>query len=108
MQKETILILDDEKNIRLSVQITLENDGYTVLSCHDAIAAFSEISKGNVDLAILDIRLQGIDGLSLFDKMHSENVVVPTIFISGHASLSEAAKAVQMGAFDFIEKPFTS
>lgn len=104
----TILVLDDEKNIRRSIEIALEQEGMHVLSAHDAAAAMRMLTERVIDVLLLDIRLGEVDGLALFRKLQSDGLTVPTIFISGHASLSEAAQAVRIGGFDFLEKPFSA
>ena len=106
--RPTILALDDEKNIRRSIEIALEAEGYHVLAAHDVDAARRTLHERIVDLLILDIRLEDIDGLSFYKKLLSDGLDVPVIFISGHASLTEAAQAVKLGGFDFLEKPFTA
>ncbi len=104
----TVLVLDDEKNIRASIEIALEAEGYHVLSAHDPAAAMRMLHERVVDLALIDIRLGDIDGLTVFRRLQSDGIHVPVIFISGHATLTEAAQAVQLGGFDFLEKPFTA
>jgi two-component system, NtrC family, nitrogen regulation response regulator NtrX len=106
--KPTVLVLDDEKNIRGSIEIALEPEGYHVLSAHDAASAMRTLNERVVDLLLLDIRLGDIDGLTFFKKLQSDAIDVPVIFISGHATLTEAAQAVKLGGFDFLEKPFTT
>jgi two-component system nitrogen regulation response regulator NtrX len=106
--QSTILVLDDEKNIRRSIEIALEQEGMHVLSAHDAAAALRILTERVVDALILDIRLGDVDGLAFFRKLQTEGLDVPTIFISGHATLSEAAQAVRVGGFDFLEKPFSA
>jgi two-component system, NtrC family, nitrogen regulation response regulator NtrX len=104
----TILVLDDEKNIRRSIEIALEQEGMHVLSAHDPAAALRMLSERVIDALILDIRLGEVDGLAFFRKLQAEGLSVPTVFISGHATLSEAAQAVRIGGFDFLEKPFSA
>ncbi|MET0533968.1 MAG: sigma-54 dependent transcriptional regulator [Steroidobacter sp.] len=104
----TVLVLDDEKNIRNAIEIALEQERMHVVTAHDVAAAVRILRERVIDLMILDIRLGEIDGLSLFRKLRAEGVVVPTIFISGHATLTEAALAVKIGGFDFLEKPFSA
>ena len=106
--RPTVLVLDDEKNIRYAIEIALEQDGMHVLTAHDVAAASRQLRERVVDLMILDIRLGEFDGLSFFRKLQADGVFVPTIFISGHATLTEAARAVQIGGFDFLEKPFSA
>jgi two-component system, NtrC family, nitrogen regulation response regulator NtrX len=106
--RPTILVLDDEKNIRKSIEIALEPEGYEVIAAHDAAAALRTLNERIVDLLILDIRLGEIDGLTFFRKLQAEGAALPAIFISGHATLTEAAQAVKLGGFDFLEKPFSA
>ena len=106
--KPTILVLDDEKNIRRSIEIALEGEGYHVLAAHDAASALRTLHERIVDLVLLDIRLGDIDGLTFYKKLQADGIHVPVIFISGHATLTEAAQAVKLGGFDFLEKPFTA
>jgi two-component system nitrogen regulation response regulator NtrX len=109
MSPPTVLVLDDEKNIRRSIEIALEQEGMHVLSAHDVPAALRVLHERIVDVLVLDIRLGAdVDGVSFFRKIRSEGFNVPTIFISGNATLTEAAQAVRVGAFDFLEKPFSA
>ncbi len=103
-----VLVLDDEKNIRKSLEIVLEQEGLQVVTAHDAAAALRTLHEQIVDLLIVDIQLGEIDGLTFFKKMRADGFIVPTIFISGHATLTEAAQAVKIGGFDFLEKPFSA
>ena len=103
-----MLVLDDEKNIRTSIEMTLSEEGMQVISAHDVAAAWRVLHERIIDLLILDIKLEEIDGLSFFRKMQQDGFAIPTLFISGNATLTEAAQAVQIGAFDFIEKPFSA
>lgn len=103
-----IIVVDDEKNIRRSIQLILEAEKYHVLVFQDAIKAFEAMQSESFDVALVDIKMEGIDGLQLFQKMRECGISVPVIFMSGNASLSEAAQAVKSGAFDFIEKPLGS
>ena len=106
--RPTVLVLDDERNIRNAIQIALEQEGMHVVTAHDVAAAARILRERLIDLMILDIRLGELDGLSFFRKLQAEGAAVPTIFISGHATLTEAAQAVKIGGFDFLEKPFSA
>ncbi len=104
----TVLVLDDEKNIRRAIEIALSEEGVNVVLAHDPAAALRVLHERVVDLLLLDIRLGEIDGLTFFRKMQADGFAIPTIFISGNATLTEAAQAVKIGAFDFVEKPFSA
>jgi two-component system nitrogen regulation response regulator NtrX len=104
----TVLVLDDEKNIRTAIQIALEQEGMHVVAAHDVAAAARILRERVVDMMVLDIRLGELDGLAFFRGLQADGLAVPTIFISGHATLTEAAQAVKIGGFDFLEKPFSA
>ena len=108
LTKPVVLVLDDEKNIRIAIEIALSQEGMHVIAAHDVAAAFRVLNERIVDAMIVDIRLGEVGGLEFFRRAEADGVAPPTIFISGHASLTEAAQAVKMGGFDFLEKPFTS
>ncbi|MBF0300973.1 MAG: sigma-54-dependent Fis family transcriptional regulator [Oligoflexia bacterium] len=104
----TVLVLDDEKNIRKSIEIALSQEDINVVLAHDPAAAIRILSEQIIDIVILDIKLGEIDGITFFKKMQSEGFSVPTIFISGHATLTEAASTIKIGGYEFIEKPFSA
>src|SRR5688572_1978837 len=79
-----------------------------VIAGHDVAAALRALKERIVDVMIVDIRLGEVGGLEFFRRAEADGLAPPTIFISGHASLTEAAQAVKVGGFDFLEKPFTS
>ena len=106
--KPVVLVLDDEKNIRHSIGIALDQEGMHVIAAHDVAAALRALHERIVDVMIVDIRLGEISGLDFFRRAQADGVAPPTIFISGHATLTEAAQAVKLGGFDFLEKPFSS
>jgi two-component system nitrogen regulation response regulator NtrX len=108
VSRPTILVLDDEKNIRKSIEIALTAEGYHVLAAHEPAAALRALHERIVDLMILDIRLGEVDGLTFYRRVQENGFNLPTIFISGHATLTEAAQAVKLGGFDFLEKPFSA
>lgn len=103
-----VYIVDDDKNVRRSLQIALQNKGISVQVFQEPISAFSALKEKLPDAMILDVRMGEISGIDLFRKILSEGFNPPTIFMSAHATTSEAVDAVQLGAFDFLEKPFSS
>ena len=103
-----VLVLDDEKNIRTAIEIALNQEGIHVIAAHDVAAALRALHERIVDAMIVDIRLGDVSGLDFFRRVQADGLAPPTVFISGNASLSEAAQAVKLGAFDFLEKPFTA
>ena len=108
MLPPSVLIIDDEKNIRRTLGLVLEGEGYEVESVGTAEEGLAYLEKESADLVILDIKLPGISGVEALQKIresHTEYKDIPVIIISGHASLAEAVDAVKLGATDFFEKP---
>jgi two-component system, NtrC family, nitrogen regulation response regulator NtrX len=106
--RPVVLVLDDEKNIRTAIEIALDQEGMHVVAAHDVAAALRTLHERIVDVMIVDIRLGDVSGLEFFRRAQADGVAPPTIFISGHATLTEAAQAVKLGGFDFLEKPFSA
>ncbi|HEY4117836.1 MAG TPA: sigma-54 dependent transcriptional regulator [Byssovorax sp.] len=105
----TILVVDDEKNIRRTLDLVLSGEGYRVVEAATAEAALDVLAKGEapVDLAILDIMLPGMSGIELLGKLRQDDATreLPVIVISGHATVQDAVQAIKLGAADFFEKP---
>jgi two-component system, NtrC family, nitrogen regulation response regulator NtrX len=103
-----ILVVDDEKNIRRTLGLVLEGEGYEVAAFGTAQEGLAYLEKEGADLVILDIKLPGMTGVEALSKIRSSNTDytdIPIIMISGHASLAEAVETVKRGATDFFEKP---
>jgi len=100
-----VLIADDEKNIRSSLGTTFELAGYAVVGAADGEQAIEAIERGGVDLVLLDLQMPKLDGLGVLRKLRESGVDVPVIVLTAHGTIEAAVEAVQLGAFDFIEKP---
>ena len=104
----TVLVVDDEKNIRRTLAMVLEAEGYEVKTAESAEAAMQIIASETIDCLLMDIKLPGMDGVTALEKLKTgEGKLsgIPVIMISGHASVSDAVSATKLGAFDFFEKP---
>ncbi|HKP64210.1 MAG TPA: sigma-54 dependent transcriptional regulator [Polyangiales bacterium] len=103
----SILICDDEKNIRRTLGMVLEGLGHRVHEAASAEEALSLLDREEIELAILDVRLPQMSGIDALQRIRAkpEWTGLPVIMISGHASLAEAVHSVQLGATDFLEKP---
>lgn len=105
-KKATILITDDEKSIRNALREILEFEKYSVLEAENGEKALETIdSNPAIDLVLLDIKMQGMDGIEVLEKIKSKEPELPVIMISGHGTIKIAVEATKMGAFDFLEKP---
>jgi two-component system, NtrC family, nitrogen regulation response regulator NtrX len=107
MSHEDILIVDDEKNIRSSLEGILRDEGYEVRSVGSGEELLRQVSQAAPDLVILDVWLPGIDGLQALEELRRVAPELPVIMISGHSSVETAVRATKLGAYDFIEKPLS-
>jgi two-component system nitrogen regulation response regulator NtrX len=106
--KARILVVDDEPEIRRSVRMILEYEGHDVQEASSGPEALALVQRDAPDLVFLDIKMPGMDGLEVLQKMREANEALPIVIISGHATVSTAVEATKLGAFDFIEKPLSS
>jgi two-component system nitrogen regulation response regulator NtrX len=103
----SVLVVDDEVNIRKTLDGVLSDEGYKVLAAEDAEKALDTLSRSLVDAVLLDVWLPGMDGLEALKRIRETYPLLPVIMISGHGTIDMAVKAVKNGAFDFIEKPIS-
>ncbi|SFC01425.1 sigma-54-dependent transcriptional regulator [Pseudoalteromonas denitrificans] len=108
MNNKNIIIVDDEVNICRSMKACLTPEGYTVVSFTEPSSALKSMHDELYDAAIIDIRLGKQSGIKLFEQMCNDKINIPVIFISGNASLDEAVQSLKLGAYDFLEKPFSA
>lgn len=103
-----VLIVDDQDDIRSLIQGILEDEGYETRTAPDSQTAEKLIAEKTPDLVILDIWLENseLDGMQLLKKLVKSHPELSVIMISGHGNIETAVSAIQMGAYDFIEKPF--
>jgi DNA-binding NtrC family response regulator len=100
-----ILIVDDEANVRLNYRMTLEWEDYEIVEARSGEQALKVLSEHPFDLAILDLRLPGMDGLELLAKMHETGIRVPAMFVTACGDEPYADRAMKLGAIDFVQKP---
>ena len=106
-----VLVIDDEKNIRRTLDLVLRGEGYEVVEAQSAEEALQILANPHspVDLAILDVKLPDISGLEALERLRKDEATreVPVIVISGHATVHDAVAAIKLGAADFFEKPLS-
>lgn len=101
----TILVIDDEKSIRNTLQEVLEYENHKVDQATNGTEGIELFEKGEYDVVLCDIKMPGMDGIEVLEKLHERNHDVPIIMISGHGNIDTAVEAIKKGAYDFIEKP---
>jgi len=105
--KSTILIVDDEPGVRAALGGVLRDEGYTVEAVASGEECLERVTRGGVDLILLDVWLPGLDGLATFQRLRERHVDAEIVLISGHGNIESAVRAIKMGAFDFVEKPLS-
>ncbi|MDR1147559.1 MAG: sigma-54 dependent transcriptional regulator [Spirochaetaceae bacterium] len=103
--KSKILIADDEKGIREGLSESLETDGYDVVVTADGESAWKRYQKGDIDLAIIDLRMPGVNGDELLKRIKADSSGLPVIILTGHGTVKDAVEAMRNGAWDFLTKP---
>ena len=101
-----ILVIDDDDKLRLSFELLLSQEGYSVTGAPSGESGLKKINADMPDLVILDIRLPGMNGLETFLDIHKLNPKLPVIIMTAYGTTETAIKATKMGAFDYILKPF--
>jgi two-component system, NtrC family, response regulator AtoC len=102
----TVLIADDESNLRKVLCALLARDGHETIAVPAGAAALEMIKAGGVDILITDLRMPGMDGLELLRAVKPIDPGLPVIVITAHGSVDSAVSAMKEGAFDYITKPF--
>ncbi|MEI6187493.1 MAG: response regulator, partial [Alphaproteobacteria bacterium] len=110
MVNNTILIIDDEADIRDLTFDILSEEGFDCIAVSNSLSAFEAINKKMPSIVLLDIWLQGseMDGLGILEILKQRYVNLPVIMISGHGNIETAVSSIKMGAYDYLEKPFSS
>lgn len=102
-----ILIVDDEPNVRLMYRAALAGFDYEIFEANSAESALEQFRARKYEVAILDLRMPGMDGLELLAKMHALGITTPVAFITAYGDVPNAVRAMELGAIDFLPKPPT-
>ncbi len=101
----TVLIVDDEKNIRSGLSLAFEDEDYETLQASNGVEAWSILSKTIVDVVITDLKMPVMGGSELLKKISSSYPNIPVIVLTGHGTIEDAVDAMHQGAYDFFTKP---
>ena len=103
--KFTVLIIDDEENIRNGLAANFELEDYEVKTAANGKDGLDLVAKGDIDLVITDLRMDGISGEEVVKRVTTETPGIPVIVLTGHGSIDAAVEAMKSGAYDFLTKP---
>ena len=106
--KPRILVIDDETAIRDSLRMILEYEHYGFMGAASGQEGIALVQRDRPDLVLLDIKMQGMDGMEVLRKLHAHDATLPVVMISGHGTTSTAVEATKSGAIDFLDKPLSS
>ncbi len=101
----SLLIADDEKNIRSGLELAFEDEGYTVVTAADGKEAWEKLQKNVIDLVITDLRMPEMDGYELLKRISAAYPTLPVIVLTGHGTIETAVETMRDGAIDFFTKP---
>lgn len=107
MNNAQILVVDDDKNIRMLLSQCMEEAGYMVVSAVDGEHALKKVEETQFDLVLLDMKLPGMDGLQVLRKLRAADPAQPIVIITAHGTIETAVEAMKSGATDYLQKPFT-
>lgn len=106
MSKKSILIADDDPSIRSLLKTFLENEGFAVSEAKNGAEVLSRLSNGKPDLVVMDVRMPEMTGIDVLQKINEQNLDVPVLLMTAYGTANLAIKAIQLGAHDYITKPF--
>jgi two-component system C4-dicarboxylate transport response regulator DctD len=104
---DSVIVIDDEASIREAIQQWLQLSGFSVELYASAEACLAKLSQDFAGVIISDVRMPGLDGLSLLEQLQTLDHDLPVILLTGHGDVTMAVEAMRQGAYDFLEKPFS-
>ncbi|MEW5982558.1 MAG: sigma-54 dependent transcriptional regulator [Acidobacteriota bacterium] len=102
-----ILLVDDDESLRRVTQYTLAEEGYGVLTAADGQEGLERFQSADIDLVLTDVRMPGMDGMELLARLKAMRPDLPIVMLTAHGTIEAAVEAMQLGAFDYLTKPFS-
>jgi two-component system response regulator GlrR len=101
-----VLLVDDDKDLLQLIAMRLTAAGYAVTAVESGEAAVAALSVSRPQVVVTDLRMQGMDGMALFDAIHRDSPSLPVVILTAHGTIPEAVTATRRGVFSFLTKPF--
>ncbi len=108
MKSKNIIVIEDDESMRLGIVESLKREGYTVMDFDNGKDALKEISNRKYNLAIVDLKMEPINGIEVLEKTEEINPDIEVLMISAYGTVDDAVKAMKLGAIDFLTKPFST
>src|SRR2546423_5929295 len=105
-ENPAILLVDDDKDLLQLIAMRLSAAGYNVNAVESGEAALAAVSVSRPQVVVTDLRMQGMDGMALFDSIHRDSPSLPVVILTAHGTIPEAVAATRRGVFSFLTKPF--
>ena len=105
--QKNILVVDDDKSARTTFSSVLRKEGYRVTAVENGYEAIKAIAEESFDLALVDLRMPGLDGIKVLEKIKSRRPETRVIIYTGYGSVTTAVEAMRKGAADYLNKPFS-
>ncbi|MDZ7413582.1 MAG: response regulator, partial [candidate division KSB1 bacterium] len=102
----SILLVDDEAIVRESLSAWLEDEGFVVYAAGSGEEALGLLAKAKPDVAVIDIKMPGMDGLTLLKRLRELDDRLPVVMMTAHATVESAVRSMRDGAYDYVMKPF--
>jgi len=105
--QKNILVVDDDKSVRTTFSSVLRKEGYRVTAVQNGYEAIKAIAEESFDLALVDLRMPGLDGIEVLKKIKTRRPQTRVIIFTGYGSVTTAVEAMRKGATDYLNKPFS-
>ncbi|MFW5719069.1 MAG: sigma-54-dependent transcriptional regulator, partial [Halanaerobium sp.] len=104
--KNKVLIVDDEKNIRLTLKTALSKAGYEVETAVNGEDGLAKLKEDEIPVVLLDMKMPGMDGIQFLKEVTEKDIETKVIMITGYGSVETAVETLKLGAVDYLRKPF--
>src|SRR4026207_865164 len=105
-ERGPVLLVDDDKDLLQLIAMRLSAAGYAVTAVESGAAALTALAVSRPQVVVTDLRMEGMDGMALFDAIHRDSPSLPVVILTAHGTIPEAVAATRRGVFSFLTKPF--